>query len=69
MERRNIGCVFMENPCCEGKPVIIYQNNDGSYACECSCGLYNSSASETVSRAIYEWEFINELQHIRKGEQ
>ena len=40
------------NPCCKHKPFYIAQNRDGSFYCECSCGLLNTSAHKTEVEAL-----------------
>ena len=40
------------NPCCKHKPFYIAQNRNGSFFCECSCGLFNTSAWGTEVEAL-----------------
>lgn len=40
------------NPCCKHKPFYIAENINGQFFCECSCGLYNTSAWKTEVEAL-----------------
>jgi hypothetical protein len=40
------------NPCCKNKPFYIAKNINGEYFCECSCGLYCTSAWKTEVEAL-----------------
>jgi len=44
---KHIGTIFAHgftNKCCADKLFLLMVNEDGSFACECECGLWNTSA-------------------------
>lgn len=58
---RQIGWINMENQCCSDEFVTIWENDDGSYFCECGCHQgFNTTSCDTISEAVRLYEEINE---------
>ena len=58
---KHIGTIFAHgftNKCCADKPFLLMVNEDGSFACECECGLWNTSAYKSPVEAIMEYEMM-----------
>jgi len=59
--------VYGKNGCCKNIPFLVVKNNDGAfecgkpidvkggYACECECGMWNTSAYEDPISPVLEY--------------
>ena len=56
-----IGAVKMKNKCCKDKPVLITKTNGIEvYSCQCACGGWCSDGFDSVSKAIADYERMNQ---------
>lgn len=52
---KQIGVIFDTNRCCPDKPILIYDNQNGTYHCECECGLYTTGAYGSSYEALCDY--------------